>query len=199
MLSLSPSKSTISFQHHQLQSQHFHHQLTMIPWFEIQRPWCKPARPPVASQQTTRLNRGNQSGATSAYVVPRQRLDTHQPHESRDSFISHVNRTGVTQKDQIWKRFFNGSFLKMLLKKPKYKKNPSSVITFSINQGGPHLIYSFTAHLSIQPSPWGARSRLAIYHAMGKSCARGGTAHSRSSSGSAVPRAAAADPNSNIV
>jgi hypothetical protein len=76
-------------------------------------------------------NRARADSVTSAYVVPRHQLDTRLPLEPcqctwRDSFISHANWTGVTQKGQIWKKVLVGFISRILIKKAKIKKmNPA--------------------------------------------------------------------------
>jgi hypothetical protein len=49
-------------------------------------------------------------------VAPRRHIGTRQPHATRqckwhDSFMSHANRTGMTEKGQIWKKKVLAGFI----------------------------------------------------------------------------------------
>jgi hypothetical protein len=60
----------------------------------------------VAPQQSSRLSCAKRTGATKAGVVPHRHQAMRLPHKLRhvhwrDSFISHINQTGVTQMSQI--------------------------------------------------------------------------------------------------
>jgi hypothetical protein len=84
----------------------------------------------VVTQQSVRLSHAMCTGATQTDVAPHRHRTTRLSHESRqgtwrDSFMSHVNWTDVTQRGQILKISFSPVHFSSYLKRDKIQKKYS--------------------------------------------------------------------------